>query len=59
MNQTTRQDLLLGLLKKVKDLQFEGKKQLATDMYMSVSELDELLHDLIKERSVYVKTRSI
>ena len=58
MNQTTRQDLLLVLLKKLKDLEFEGKKQLATELYMSVSDLDELLHDLIKERSVYVKTRT-
>ncbi len=58
MNQTTRQDLLLVLLKKLKDFKFEGKKQLAEELYMSVGELDELLHDLIKERSVYVKTRT-
>mgnify|MGYP003423012946 CR=1 FL=1 len=58
MNQETRQDLLLGLLKKLKELNFESKKILANDLYLSTSELDDLLYDLIKERSVYVKTRT-
>ena len=58
MNQTTRQDLLLVLLKKLKDLEFEGKKQLATELYMSVGEFDDFLYDLIKERSFYGKTRT-
>ena len=58
MSQETRQELLVSLLKTLKDLQFEGKKQLATELYMSVSEFDDLLFDLIKER-LRGKTRSI
>lgn len=58
MNQTTRQELLVSLLKNIKSLDPETKKQLANDLYMSVSELDDLLYDLIKERSFYVKTRT-
>ena len=58
MNQTTRQELLVSLLKKLKDFKFEGKKQLAEELYMSVSEFDDFLYDLIKERSFYVKTRT-
>ena len=59
MNLQTRQDLLLILLKKLKDLDHETKRKLGDELYLSVSELDDLLHDLIKERSVYGKTRSI
>lgn len=58
MNQTTRQDLLLILLRKVKDMDHETKRKLGDELYLSVSELDDLLYDLIKERSFYVKTRT-
>lgn len=58
MSQETRQELLVSLLKKLRDFKFEGKKQLATELYMSVSEFDDFLYDLIKER-LRGKTRSI
>ena len=59
MNQTTRQELLVSLLKAIKDSSAETKKQLANELYLSASELDDLLYDLIKERTHYVKTRSL
>ena len=59
MNQTTRQELLVSLLKAIKDSSAETKKQLANELYLSSSELDDLLYDLIKERTHYVKTRSL
>jgi hypothetical protein len=58
MNQVTRQEILLSLLKVIKDQDPEIKKQLANDLYMSVSELDDLLYELIRERSFYGKTRT-
>lgn len=58
MSQETRQELLVSLLKKLKDFKFEGKKQLAEELYMSVGEFDDFLYELIKERSFYVKTRT-
>ena len=58
MNQVTRQEILLSLLKVVKDLDSETKKKIATECYLSVSELDDLLYELIRERSFYVKTRT-
>lgn len=58
MSQQTRQELLLTLLKVTKDLDFETKKYLANNLYMSVSELDDLLYELIKERSSG-KTRTV
>jgi hypothetical protein len=59
MNQTTRQELLVSLLKAIKDSSAETKKQLANELYLSASELDDLLYELIKERTHYVKTRSL
>ena len=58
MTPANRQELLLLLLKAVKALDFETKKRIAADMYMSVSELDDLLYELIRERSFYGKTRT-
>jgi hypothetical protein len=43
MNQTTRQELLVSLLKAIKDSSAETKKQLANELYLSASELDDLL----------------
>ena len=45
------------VLKAIKDSSAETKKQLANELYLSASELDDLLYDLIKERTHYVKNQ--
>lgn len=51
MSDQTRQELLIQLLKRVKSMDFETKKQLANDLYLSASELELLLVELIQERT--------
>lgn len=51
MTQEMRQELLLSLLKTLQGLPLDDRKRIANDIYLSASELDMLLTELIAERS--------
>lgn len=50
MTQETRQELLVALLKTIQGLSLDDRKRIANDIYLSASELDVLLTELISER---------
>lgn len=59
MTQETRQELLVALLKTIQGLSLEDRKRIANDIYLSASELDVLLTELIAERSRRGRTKTL